>query len=137
MRRDRVALVQDSFRELLPAASAAADAFHERLFQIAPELRPLFPADLAQAREPLLRMVRAAVEGLSRPEALVATLQRLGRRLGALGVKLDHYEAAGEAFLAALARGLGRALTPEVRSAWLEAYWRLSNVVLDAQRGRA
>lgn len=129
--------MQASFRELLPAAEAAADAFHERLFRIAPELRPLFPADLARMREALVRMLGAAVDGLLRPESLVRALRRLGRRLAALGVRIDHYEAVGEALFAALGRGLGRALTPEVRAAWAEAYWRLSNLVLDAQRGRA
>jgi len=46
MTPEEVKLVKDSFRKVLPIAGVTADLFYDRLFESAPELRPLFPDDL-------------------------------------------------------------------------------------------
>ena len=40
---DDIALVRASFAKVLPIKDAAADLFYDRLFEIAPQLRPMFP----------------------------------------------------------------------------------------------
>ena len=47
MTPDQVTLVQFSFKSVAPIAAKAADLFYDRLFEIAPEVRQLFPADLS------------------------------------------------------------------------------------------
>jgi hypothetical protein len=48
MTPNQIALVQDSFKKVVPIAATAADLFYDRLFAIAPQFRPLFPLDLRE-----------------------------------------------------------------------------------------
>ena len=43
-------LVQSSFAKVTPIADTAAVIFYDRLFEIAPEVRPLFNGDMAEQR---------------------------------------------------------------------------------------
>jgi hypothetical protein len=45
----QIALVQDSFAQVLPIAAQAASFFYERLFDLAPDTRLLFRGARAQA----------------------------------------------------------------------------------------
>ena len=47
----QVAIVQDSFKKVVPIAATAADLFYDRLFAIAPEVRPLFPDNLRDQKK--------------------------------------------------------------------------------------
>ena len=42
MTPDQIDLVQSSFAKVVPIADAAAELFYGRLFEIAPEVKPLF-----------------------------------------------------------------------------------------------
>jgi len=46
MTPEKIELVQGSFKKVAPIAETAADIFYDRLFEIAPEVRPLFPAQM-------------------------------------------------------------------------------------------
>jgi hypothetical protein len=46
-----IMLVRASFARVAPIKDAAADLFYGRLFEVAPQLRPLFPADLRAEAE--------------------------------------------------------------------------------------
>ncbi len=122
MTPDQVQLVQDSFAKVEPIAETAADLFYDRLFAIAPEIRNLFPDDIAEQKTKLMAMLALAVLNLHRPETIVPAMQDLGRRHVAYGVEPMHYEPVGAALLWTLQQGLGADFTPEVRSAWIETY---------------
>ena len=47
---EQVMLVQESFKKVQPIAMQAADLFYGRLFEIAPEVRKLFPEDLTEQK---------------------------------------------------------------------------------------
>lgn len=137
MTPQQVSLVQDSFRKVVPIAATAADLFYGRVFETAPEVRPLFPADPSQQKKTLIQMLAVAVRGLSRPDEIVPALRVLGRRHAGHGVTGAHYAAVGAALLWTLGQGLGEAFTPEVESAWAETYDLLSGVIMVAQEAEA
>ena len=58
-------LLQNSFKFVAPIASRAADLFYDRLFEIAPEVRQLFPTDMSGQKVKLIGMLAAAVNNLS------------------------------------------------------------------------
>lgn len=132
MQPEAVKLVQDSFQLAAPISDQVADEFYDRLFQIAPEVRPLFPADLGEQKKKLMQMLGTAVNGLSRLDMIRPTVQELGRRHVSYGVKDAHYEAVGAALLATLESKLGEAWTPELKQAWTEAYTILAKVMKEA-----
>ena len=45
MTPEQIALVQRSWQQVLPIQAAAADLFYSRLFELAPDTRPLFKRD--------------------------------------------------------------------------------------------
>jgi nitric oxide dioxygenase len=77
-------------------------------------------------------MLGVAVNGLSRPEAIIPAVEELGRNHVGYGVRKAHFEVVGQAMLDTLARGLGEAFTPDVRDAWAGTYALLSGVMIAA-----
>lgn len=132
MTPEKIKLVQDSFQKVAPIAGAAADIFYSRLFEIAPEVRPLFPADMSDQKGKLMQMLGTAVNGLSNLDTIVPAVQDLGRRHVDYGVKDEQYDAVGSALLFTLEKGLGDAWTPDLADAWTETYTLLATTMKDA-----
>ena len=118
----QIQLIQESFALVAPSADSVATSFYERLFELDPALRSLFPPDLTEQRRKLMQMLTVAVGMLNRPEALIPVLESLGRRHAGYGVRDEHYDTVGAALLWTLERGLGAAFTNEVRTAWTTLY---------------
>lgn len=137
MTPDQVALVQSSFEKVRPIADTAAQLFYDRLFEIAPEVRPLFTGDMREQGRKLMTMLATAVASLDKLEKIVPAIQELGRRHASYGVREEHYGPVGEALLWALERGLGNDFTPDVKDAWAAVYTILSQTMQDAVQGRS
>ncbi len=132
---ETVALVQNSFQKVIPIADTAVDIFYTELFALDPSLKKIFPVDQAamnSQKNKLRDMLVAAVNGLSQIDKLVPVLQDLGKRHVGYQVKADHYDTVGTALIIALGKGLGPDFTPEVKSAWVETYTLMSNVMKKA-----
>jgi hemoglobin-like flavoprotein len=132
MTPEQVKLVQESFGKVAPIADKAADLFYDRLFEIAPEVRPLFPQDLSGQKQKLMQMLTTAVTNLHQVEKIVPAVQDLGRRHVAYGVTPKHYEPVGAALLWTLEQGLGPAFTPPVKDAWTATYTTVAKVMSEA-----
>jgi hemoglobin-like flavoprotein len=124
-----IALVRASFAKVLPSKAAAADLFYNRLFEIAPQLRAMFPKDLREQKNKLMAMMAAAVGGLHDLKTLVPHVKALGARHAGYGVTVAHYGIVGEALMWTLQQGLGDDFTPEVRSAWAKVYGVLAGTM--------
>lgn len=125
----QVALVTSSWEKVSAIKDQAAELFYDRLFTIAPEVKPLFPADMREQKQKLMAMLATAVAGLTNLEALIAPLTQLGARHAAYGTQDAHYDAVGRALLWTLEQGLGPAFTPEVKAAWTDVYAVLASVM--------
>jgi hemoglobin-like flavoprotein len=124
--------VQSSFKSVAPIASKAADLFYDRLFETAPDVRPLFPADLSGQKVKLIGMLATAINSLHQLDAILPAVRDLGRRHRAYGVMAEHYAPVGAALLWTLEQGLGPAFTSEVKLAWGEAYSALAGAMQGA-----
>ena len=129
MTPEHIALVQRTFADVLPLADTAAALFYERLFMLDPALRVLFHSDMQEQGRKLMTVLRLAVAGLSRLEALLPMVQQLGVRHRSYGVKDAHYATVGAALLWTLQQGLGERFTPEVQAAWTSAYTLLADTM--------
>lgn len=128
----QVDLVQASFRKVVPMAGRAADLFYDRLFEIAPEVRSLFPQDLAEQKMKLMTMLGTAVSNLHQFDMILSEMKSLGRRHQGYGVTPAHYAPVGAALLWTLEKRLGAEFTPEVKAAWTETYTALAGVMTSA-----
>jgi hemoglobin-like flavoprotein len=129
----QVSLVQGSFAQVVPMAPQAAELFYARLFELAPQVQPLFTGDMKEQGRKLMAMLATVVNGLNRLDTLVPAAQQLARRHVGYGALPEHYPVVGAALLDTLAKGLGDEFTPEVRDAWATAYGVLSGVMIEAQ----
>jgi len=135
MTPEQIGLVQQSFAKVAPIAPKAADIFYSRLFEVAPQVRHLFPDDMAEQKNKLTDMLGVAVNGLTRLDAILPAVQQLGRKHKDYGAVPDHYAVVGDTLLYTLGQGLGDGFTDDVRAAWSEAYGVLANAMIDAAEG--
>lgn len=124
-----IMLVRASFAQVAPIKHKAADLFYGRLFELAPQVRRMFPADLRDQKQKLMAMIAAAVGALHDLEALVPRVKALGMRHVAYGASSTHYDVVGQALLWTLEQGLGAAFTPDVRAAWTRVYGLLAETM--------
>jgi len=134
MTPEQVRLIQTSWALVAPMSDQAAGLFYGRLFELDPQLKPLFKSDLTEQGKKLMQMLGMVVHGLTNLERLVPAVQSLGARHAGYGVKDSHYETVAAALLWTLEKGLGNGFTPEVRGAWTTAYGVLAKTMKDAAR---
>ncbi len=137
MTPEDIKTVQDTFAIVRPSAEQVAETFYGRLFEIAPEVRSLFPDDIKPQGRKLMTMLATVVDKLDQLDSLIPAVQDLGRRHTEYGTQPQHYDVVGEALLWTLEQGLGEAFTPEAKEAWTRAYTTLAGVMKDAAQSQA
>ncbi len=136
MTPDQVSLVQRSFSKVVPIADQAAVLFYDRLFDIAPQVKAMFPADMTEQRKKLMATLAVVVNGLSNLESILPAASALAQRHVAYGAKAEHYPVVGSALLWTLEKGLGEEWTADIASAWTAAYTTLSGFMIEQAYGR-
>jgi len=132
MTPQQIALVQTSFAKVVPVAGTAADLFYQRLFELAPDVRPMFAADLTAQKKKLIDTLAYAVDSLSMPDKLGPELAALGERHADYGTKVEHFTPVGEALMWALQQALNEEFTHAVADAWEAVYSELAQAMIDA-----
>lgn len=136
MTPDQVTLVQQSFSKVAPIADQAATLFYGRLFELAPEVKPLFKGDMTEQGRKLMGTLAVVVGGLTKLEAILPAASALAKKHVSYGVKPQHYTPVGAALLWTLEQGLGPAWTAETAEAWTSAYTTLSGYMIAEAYGK-
>jgi hemoglobin-like flavoprotein len=137
MTPDQVKLVQQSFAKVAPISETAAVLFYDRLFEIAPQVKAMFPADMTEQRRKLMTMLAAVVNGLGDLNSILPVASALAKRHVGYGAKAEHYPVVGAALLWTLEKGLGDGWTPDIAEAWTTAYGTLSGYMISEAYGRS
>jgi len=137
MTPEQIKLVQQSFARVAPISEAAAVLFYGRLFEIAPTVKSMFPADMTEQRKKLMATLAFVVHGLANLESVLPAASALATRHVSYGAKKEHYPVVGAALLWTLEKGLGDGWTPELADAWTAAYGTLSGFMISEAYGRA
>lgn len=128
-------LLRDSFAQVAFMPDVAGALFYERLFELRPDLRPLFRHDMRVQSMKLMEMLGVVIENLSGSDHLAPALRDMGRRHVEYGVADADYGVVGEALLWMLEQVLGEEFSPELRAAWAECYGELAREMLAGARG--
>jgi hemoglobin-like flavoprotein len=128
-------LVRDSFAKVVPIGDTAASLFYGRLFELNPNLRPLFTSDLQEQGRKLMAMLKLVVADIDRLDQLLPAVRDLGRRHLQYGATDRDYDTVASALLWTLERGLGDDFTPETKSAWTTCYVLLAGEMKAAANG--
>lgn len=127
MTNDEIELVKASWAKVVPISNVAAELFYDKLFEIDPELKSMFPESLEEQGKKLMMMINTAVYGLDSLEQIVPAVKALGQRHAGYGVIDAHYDTVGEALIWTLDQGLGDGFTDDVKNAWLTTYTLLAD----------
>src|SRR6266852_3141336 len=130
MTPEQIKLVQESFAKVAPISETAAALFYDRLFEIAPSVKALFPADMTEQRKKLMATLAVVVNGLGNLESILPAASALATRHVSYGAKREHYPVVCAALLWTLEEGLGDGWTPELADAWTAAYGMLSGFMI-------
>ena len=135
MTPEQIKAVQESFAKVVPISEQAAALFYGRLFEIAPEVKPLFRGDMKEQGRKLMATLAVVVNGLGNLEAILPAASALAKRHVSYGVKAAHYAPVGAALLWTLERGLGAQWTQDLAAAWATAYATLSGSMIGEAYG--
>ena len=128
----QIELVQDTWNAVAPISDQASDIFYNRLFEIEPSVRSLFPEDMSEQKKKLMQTLAVCVNGLKNFETIQNAVVELGKRHVDYDVKDEHYEVVGNALLYTLEVGLGDRFTSEVQDAWADTYQTLATIMIEA-----
>jgi hemoglobin-like flavoprotein len=130
--RAEVALIRAGFACMDRDRKAAAQTFYAHLFQIAPENRDLFVADMDRQAMKLMDTLAIVVEQVEKWGLLRPSLENLALRHTAYGVRPEHYALAGMALMATLRDRMGAEFTPEMEAVWQRVYDEIRMAMIDA-----
>ena len=137
MTPDQIKAIQESFKKVAPISEQAAALFYGRLFEIAPEVKPLFRGDMTEQGRKLMATLAVVVNGLGNLESILPAASALAKRHVGYGVKASDYTPVGAALLWTLERGLGDAWTTDLAAAWGAAYAVLSGYMIGEAYGHS
>ena len=137
MTPEQITLVQTSFAKIRPAVREVAALFYRRLFEVAPEVRAMFPEDMDEQGKKLMSVLGVAVQSLTNLPALVPVLEELAQKHLKYGVEAAHYDVVGDVLLWTLEQGLQGEFTDDVREAWAQTYALVSETMCNAAYAKA
>lgn len=129
MTPEQAKLIKLSFAPIIGRKREAGQLFYQRLFEIAPDVKPMFKTDLHAQAEKLMSTLGAMVGCLQDRPTLNAMLENLGRKHVGYGVKDEHYDKLRAALLWTLEKMLGDAFTDEARNAWIDLHDTVADIM--------
>jgi hemoglobin-like flavoprotein len=106
--------------------------FYDRLFEIAPQLKPMFRNSMPEQSKKLLATINFVIIKLDALDDIIDEVSKLAQRHINYGVQPGHYVVVGEALLWTLEHGLGELWTEEAEAAWSKCYRILSSAMIAA-----
>lgn len=99
MTPSEIRAIRASFRRITQIEEQAGRIFYNRLFLIAPELRPMFKENMTSQEQKFVDTLALIIGQLRYSSMLDATLKSLGERHALYGVEPEHYEQVAEALI--------------------------------------
>src|SRR5688500_12780975 len=99
MTPEQVQLIKLTFAHAVANKDQIGGLFYERLFAIAPEVKPLFKGDMEAQSRKLMDTLALAIGAIRDIPTLTSTLQALAHRHVDYGVRDEHYDKVGAALI--------------------------------------
>lgn len=134
MDKQTIALLRTSFAEIVRRRPDVAAVFYKRLFEVAPDLRPMFSPSLKEQQKKLKASLTQIVTSLGDSGQLPEQLVWLGERHVDDELKPAHYRTVGDTLLWTFQHALQQSFTKPIRAAWAEAYNIIAKKMIAAAR---
>ena len=127
----QIALVRDSFAEVVRDQDHATGLFYHRFMTIAPDVRPLFQDDVIARGRRMVAAMGVLIVGLDDPDTTMPVAAEMGRKHRTYGVQPDHYAAFTAAWIWTLKEGLRDDFDQETEEAWAEVMTLISAAMIE------
>lgn len=129
-------MVRASCAAVADRPALLAEHFYDHLFELAPQVREMFPEDMTLQNERMSGALMKAVKGAHNPARVEAMLRHMGAAHSRHhSVAPEHYPYVGRALVRAV-RDLSPEWAPALGSAWVQVYeWMAAHMVLGAEAG--
>lgn len=131
MTPEQLDIVATTAADIAAEPARFADAFYDRLFEISPDARELFPDDMGVQKAKLVDEVEFLAAAAKDLDAFVARAADLGARHHQYGVRVEHYPGVELALVAGIEAVLGGAATVEVHEAWSRLYRLIAETMIE------
>lgn len=132
-----VPLLRSSFDLIVAREAQVTPRFYEILFERYPQVRPLFGRNSRAAQAEMLQGALVAVlDHLEDAAWLSQTLAAMGAKHVDYNVTDEMYAWVGDSLLATLAEIGGNDWTPEVATAWSDAFGAIAGLMQSGARAR-
>jgi nitric oxide dioxygenase len=135
MTPEQLQLIAETARAVETRAEPFGTLFYERLFDLSPETRTLFPSDLTEQRGKLIDELVFLAGAAGDLPTFLDRAHDLGARHQTYGVRPGDYDSVGAALLDTLALVLGPQWTEECRRAWRALYRLIAETMLEGAAG--
>jgi hemoglobin-like flavoprotein len=123
--------LETSFDLVAPRGQELMDVFYERLFVVAPGLRPLFPENMRGQKTMLLGALVLLRKSLRDLDPIVPKLRELGARHVGYGAKREDYSIVGATLISSMAAVAGDGWRPGYGKAWSGAFDIVAGAMLE------
>lgn len=127
-------LVVKSWELVRGQGALVSEIFYANLFEVAPELRPMFPRSMERQHEKLFAALDELVMGGALTEDRKRAFRALGARHRLYGVEPHQFELVGRALLKTLVDALGDRLDDATYKQWAETYWVVAGLMIEGVR---
>lgn len=132
MTPEKINLIKSSWSYVITHSEQAGELFYQKLFETAPQLRPMFKGDVKEQSQKLISMVTVVITKLDKLEQILPEVAALAKRHVKYGVNKNHFPVVGGALIWTLEQGLAERWTPQLKAAWVEVYEILSKAMITA-----
>lgn len=131
-----IEIVKSTAPVLAEHGEAITKAFYKRLFVHHPEMKNIFNMTHQQkGTQPkvLANAIFMYAQYIDQLEILGEAVESIAQKHASLSITPEMYPIVGENLLAAIGEVLGAAATPEIVTAWTEAYQALADILIDRE----
>ena len=133
MTSHQIVLIKGSWQAAATLGDAVGELFYGRLFEIAPEVKPMFSQiTIKEQSKKLLSMLSYVIHKLDSLQDILDEVAKLAQRHAHYGVRPEHYIVVGEALLWTLEKDLAEKWNDELKEAWTLCYMTLSGAMIQA-----
>lgn len=96
---EQIDLIHGSWKKVVPIAKTAGNLFYNRLFDVAPSVKPLFKSPIEDQAGKLISMLGMVVNHLDKLDVISEQVGQLAARHNQYGAKPEHYPVVGAGLL--------------------------------------
>ncbi|HEY4209145.1 MAG TPA: globin domain-containing protein [Puia sp.] len=135
MNSNQIELVRSSWARVTATDEVTFGiVFYNRLFDIAPEIKPMFSRPLPEQARKLMTILDHVIEKIDAMDDIIENVVKLAHRHETYGVKPEHYTLVGEALLWTLEQELEDEWDDDLKFAWTMCFVTISTAMLQAMK---